>query len=224
MEPKFKIGQVWKRRNGEHATISEIELGSAYPVYCTVGYNYTAEGLYIEDDTDGKDLVELISDITDEAPAPTFAVGQVWRRRDDRTIRIDEVEGPEYEGNLVVLGDDGMWRNRQGSVNGSEGEDTFDLVQLLPVTEPSAPAIADAMLADAVGLAPQHDTEAAGEPVPVVELDVDPMAGTVRKKASQQERMLFDALVIRTVDRYGIDALPANLDTIKQVIAARRAL
>lgn len=245
METKFKIGQVWMLRDGRTVTISDI-TDDIYPIKSTDGWSFAADGFYYAPEGPRPyymDMVELVTDVAapadpvpvetepepEPAPeAPKFAVGQVWRRRDDRTIRIDEVEGPEYEGSLVVLGDDGIWRNRKGSVNGSEHEDAFDLVQLLPVTEPSAPAIADAMLADAVALAPQHDDEAShdAEPVPTlpVKLDLDSQAGTVRQLASEEERALFDALIIRAVDNSGINHTVNQLDDIRKIIAARRAL
>ncbi|MEY9435556.1 hypothetical protein [Bradyrhizobium elkanii] len=226
MESKFKVGQVWKRRNGERATISAVDQDGLYPVYCELGRNYTTEGLYIDGSTDTTDLVELVSDVAEEAPAPapTFAVGQVWERRDGRTVRIARVEPAHYHGELVVEGEDGHWRRRSARIS-DVTESPYDLVQLLPVTEPSAPAIADAMIADAAALAPQHDAEANGEPSGTIEVERrDAVVSAPR--ATSEERALFDALVMQAaaMGNFSNPGTEKVLSTIREIIEARRAL
>ncbi|MNL57458.1 hypothetical protein D3C87_1810240 [compost metagenome] len=105
-------------------------------------------------------------------------------------------------------------------------------MQLLPFEEPSAPAIADAMLADAVGLTTAdmvlvHDAEAWRDEDSAVQppdLNIDPTGGTERLPATEEERVLFDALIIRSVDNSSIGATVNDLHHIQAIIAARRAL
>lgn len=239
MDKQFKVGQVWKRRSGENAKIEAVDQDGPYPVYCTMGYNYTTDGLYLEGDTDAKDLIELISEAPSEDPAPelvpepapqhldeashdtpTFAVGQVWARRDDRTVRVSIVEDERSKSALVILCEDGHWRTRSGRISDSI-EHPFDLVQLLPVTEPSAPDIADAMLDDAVGMlkeippfASQHNAEA------------QQAEGEGLRPMDYGDFQLFDNLMLEAarLGDFRTHGCEAALEAAKKIIAARRAL
>lgn len=227
MEKQFKVGQVWRTRDGGKVTIDKIDGSETYPISTACGFTYCADGSYYTEDFNRPnrlDLVDLVQDAPEETPAAqepvrVFAVGQVWERRDGHTTRVFQVEPPSYGGELVVNCDDGHWRRRNGRISDNI-KHPFDLVQLLPVTEPSAPAIADAMIADAAALAPLHDTEA----VQANRQETEAEAQSPLRPVNDDDRKLFDALVIDAVNSSGIDRAVGQLDNIRKIIEARRAL
>ena len=91
---KFKVGQVWRARDGSSHTILFIEEGGNwdFPVR-SHEYAWSTDGQYPSRHIipHPLDLVELIEDVADpvaEKPKPQFRVGQVWRARDGSSHTI----------------------------------------------------------------------------------------------------------------------------------------
>ncbi len=251
MEKQFKVGQVWRTRDGGEATIQHIDNDGVFPIWTDID-SHTVDGSASTVREDGNDLIELITDVAEVSPAPElatepapqpepemtaapkkFAAGQVWRNRDGKQVTIDnvlEVGGLTFpirdtEGELYTI--DGNYHSDSVTESG------FDLVEL--IADPSAPAIADAMIADAAGLA--------GDPPPTLRTPEDfaavldavmgqPQPGAEAAPAGDQDAQsplrpmndgdlaLFDRLVI---DMGASNAI-VQMENIRKIIEARRAL
>lgn len=71
---EFKVGQVWKRRDGGTETIRAIRTDGVYPVTGSSGWLYTRTGDYLLRGDSDSDLVELVQDVITPPPAaPNFS-------------------------------------------------------------------------------------------------------------------------------------------------------
>jgi hypothetical protein len=79
IENKFKVGQVWRTRNGEEVGILEVSYiaDRCYPIECSDGHSRNALGNFIVGDESGFDLVELVTDAAETALASEFSGGEV---------------------------------------------------------------------------------------------------------------------------------------------------
>jgi len=61
---EFKVGQIWKTRDGEIVTITEVDnaYDLTYPIVTDNDFCYTADGLCWKDSVSPEDLVELVAD------------------------------------------------------------------------------------------------------------------------------------------------------------------
>ncbi|WP_441227997.1 hypothetical protein AB7813_08300 [Tardiphaga sp. 20_F10_N6_6] len=187
-ETKFVVGQKWKRRDGVVVTVEEIsdEVESCVAMYASYNF-YCANGMYYSTGTeDDRDLVELVEDVpqpvtieehTHTAPVTqqdTSAADAVARQQDNETgaktapqadadgwiahngvgcpvsgdtiVTVRHHDGEEY----TLHANQQSWTHDSPAVGG-------DIVAYR-IHKPSAEAIADGMLADAVGLAQPGET------------------------------------------------------------------
>lgn len=61
---KFKVGQVWKTRDGEIVMITEVDnaYDLTYPIIADSGHSYSSQGLCWQHELSPEDLVELVED------------------------------------------------------------------------------------------------------------------------------------------------------------------
>lgn len=65
-ESKFKVGQVWKAKNGKTREITSINnVRLFYPIGDSEGKTYTREGVFYKGGPSPLDLVELVNDVTE---------------------------------------------------------------------------------------------------------------------------------------------------------------
>lgn len=64
---KFKVGQVWRARDGGGHKITEVNYGPRYPI-ASACYRWTSDGSYVLGERNPMDLVELIEDAPEQTP------------------------------------------------------------------------------------------------------------------------------------------------------------
>lgn len=106
----IRVGQVWRTRGNDQATIVSTNAGLRFPVLALVegvlaSYTTTGRWYNIEDDHQ-RDLVELISEVAgDEHEALTFAPLQPESVTfaEGQTIPVPEVDGEDARGNTARI-------------------------------------------------------------------------------------------------------------------------
>lgn len=66
----FKVGQAWRRRDGEQETIEYVMCGSSRPIWTKSGTLRMSDGRWDDVSESRFDLVELVKDV-DEPPTQT---------------------------------------------------------------------------------------------------------------------------------------------------------
>lgn len=66
----FKVGQVWRRRDGKEVVLECVDAAFHWPIADDGGGLYSASGAFHHGREDERDLVELVQDV-EEPPAQT---------------------------------------------------------------------------------------------------------------------------------------------------------
>jgi hypothetical protein len=128
----FRVGQVWQRRDGQTARITEIKDSGFYPVV-TEDQTYTWEGRALGGQPTGVDLINLVHDVEEPQPKrPSLAVGQLWRTRSGDIEKIVEID---HSLCYPVTTDSGSTYALGGYFYSEEDEDDYDLVELVEEAE-----------------------------------------------------------------------------------------
>lgn len=143
---KFKVGQVWRARDGSRHTIAAISSQNvAFPV-SSVNYTWTLEGKAWVTDRHPNDLVELIVDAQEpvaEKPKPQFRVGQVWRARDGSSHTISAISTCLHA-TFPVHSIDLCWTMSGSAFEfESDNENPGDLVELIEDAPEQTPVYRD---------------------------------------------------------------------------------
>jgi hypothetical protein len=111
----YKVGQVYRQRNGGTVTVRAIEGsypaaddGSPYVAVFSDGHLRTAEGFFWGRDQEYEaDLIELISEPEIKVGDVEWKIGQIWERRDGHQSTVSRI-GYSLTGfgNVVYFGDD----------------------------------------------------------------------------------------------------------------------
>lgn len=205
-KPEFKVGQVWRRRDGGTEKITRVDNDGTYPVMVESVNSYTLDGkFHVSMSETGADLVELVSD-----PSDTTAT------ESDGWIAWAGGECPVPFGTLVDVKhrDGDVYLKRPAGVTGGAGDwshtnDNGDIIayrvsEQSGIAAGAVPVNTDAPAIVGGGTADQN------APQP----------------ASHDELVLFDNLVLAAAEQgqFAKIGVGSTLDLIKQVIEARRAL
>jgi hypothetical protein len=104
MTKQFEEGQIWRTRDGALVKITAVLPVTSWPIvaspYCPydktcnglVKTTFTKDGYFFSREwRHGKDLVELVGPKDKE-----FAVGQIWRQRNGRYVKIFSIKIPGF--------------------------------------------------------------------------------------------------------------------------------
>jgi len=155
--PQFKVGQVWKTREGKYCFVKRITKDTLYgvtAVYCDkdgarkgcITADYTFEGLFLAGQKNLNDLVELV------IPAPEdreqklpelpkkFRVGQVWELRNGEQFTITAIDDHPVFPIEAVNGSQRLLFTFNGGYSAERRPCDRDLVKLIsePESEPIA--------------------------------------------------------------------------------------
>jgi hypothetical protein len=152
---EFEVGQKWRTRSGEIATISRINReddNDVYPISAQVtwpgdelpsDYSFAENGMYWylqEIEKHDLDLIDLIeqNDELDESNSYTkkFVIGQKWRTRDGNIATVTGINPDTYYIAILII--DSEDYEFSVNINGEEwsnSESCNDLMELIVVKE-----------------------------------------------------------------------------------------
>lgn len=146
---EFKVGQKYKTRSGDTATIAQITTGNPadfYPI--GVGHDdgfqwHATDGRLIVGAENDGDLVQLLAEPVDNGIVKKFEVGERWQSRNCGIATIEHISNdPDDDRPYRVLfaDGDGTWVNKFGRVwpNSYSKEDLLYLYFDQPVVGESA--------------------------------------------------------------------------------------
>ena len=92
---EFKVGQIWKTRDGDIVTITKVGGSSVYPILADNKCSYSWQGLFWKGELNPEDLVELVADVKisteslseEEEEQDNFQEEHIIKRKGD-TIKI----------------------------------------------------------------------------------------------------------------------------------------
>jgi hypothetical protein len=203
-KPQPQPGEVWRYRNGKSGTVrANIPSGTSFPIVSDLGkpggfYAHYPDGRSCADNED-YDLVERLK--AAPSPKPPLAVGQVWRRRDNKVVTIDRYDTDHTYGRTHPFRACGFSYTATGMFNYDGVQGFLDLVELLseapapaPNPEPTPPAV-EIPLAIRTGAEPFYvlvvSDDASGKPGgnPIVWEHQMPEGTTLRSALQQQRRI-----------------------------------
>jgi len=153
--PQFKVGQVWKTREGKYCFVKRITKDTLYgvtAVYCDkdgarkgcITADYTFEGLFLAGQKNLNDLVELV------IPAPEdreqklpelpkkFRVGQVWELRNGEQFTITAIDDHPVFPIEAVNGSQRLLFTFNGGYSAERRPCDRDLVKLISEPKPAS--------------------------------------------------------------------------------------